>query len=179
MNSSDQNNYLENVRKLFSNYKDLAEKAIDQVSPNRINWYFHNDTNSIAIIVKHMSGNLVSRFTDFLESDGEKSWRKRDNEFVDDVMNKEEMLATWEQGWNCLFNALNGLTPEDLSKTVTIRGENHTVVEALNRQLAHHAYHTGQIVFLSKMLAKEWDSLSIPKGQSQAFNQSVDRKESV
>jgi hypothetical protein len=163
-------NYLENVTSLFENYKSLGEQSIDQIRPNRINWYFHNDTNSIALLVKHMSGNLKSRFTDFLTSDGEKAWRHRDDEFRDDVLDKKSMMRMWEEGWGCLFSALNELKPGDLERTVYIRSEAHTVVEALNRQLSHHAYHVGQIVFLSKMLASEWKTLSIAKGDSQAFN---------
>lgn len=144
---------------------------MDQVSPNRINWYFHNDSNSLAILVKHMSGNLLSRFTDFLISDGEKPWRDRDEEFVDDILSMEQLSAVWNQGWTCLVMTLDTLTEGDLSKTVKIRGEDHTVVEALNRQLAHQAYHVGQIVFLCKMLSKDWKSLSIPKQGSKAFNE--------
>lgn len=155
--------YLPSVIERFGTYKQLAENAMAQVSPNRINWYFHNDTNSIALLVKHMSGNLVSRFTDFLTTDGEKDWRHRDQEFVDDITTTEELQAVWEKGWAVLFEALNALEEADLEKTVTIRGEAHTVVEALNRALSHQAYHVGQIVFLSKMLAAEWKSLSIPK----------------
>lgn len=164
-------NYIENAREIFSYYKQLGEKAIDQISPNRINWYFHNDTNSVAIIVKHMAGNLKSRFSDFLTSDGEKEWRQRDNEFVDDVEDKESMMKMWEEGWAVLFEALDSIDPNDLDRTVFIRSEPHTIVEAINRQLTHHAYHVGQIVFLCKMLAGEWNSLSIPKGGSGAFNE--------
>lgn len=163
-------NYLENVKTTFNYYRTLGAQAMDQVSPNRINWYFHNDSNSLAILVKHMSGNLLSRFTDFLTSDGEKTWRDRDEEFVDDIVSMEQLSAIWNQGWTCLVNTLDSLSEEDLSKTVKIRGEEHTVVEALNRQLAHHAYHVGQIVFLCKMLSKDWQSLSIPKHGSKAFN---------
>jgi hypothetical protein len=162
--------YLPIAKDTFSQYKALAEKALEQVSANRINWYFHNDSNSIAIIVKHMSGNLVSRFTDFLTTDGEKEWRDRDGEFVDDVADKEQLMHIWDKGWTVLFDTLDSLTPEDMTKTVVIRGEEHTVMEALNRQIAHHAYHVGQIVYLSRMLAEEWTSLSIPKGKSTQFN---------
>jgi len=169
----DKMNYLENTKQQFNYYKELGEKAFNQVSENRINWYFHNDSNSIAILVKHMSGNLASRFTDFLTSDGEKDWRNRDDEFHDDIITKSDLDAVWEKGWAVLFNCLDNLTPDDLEKTVTIRGEKHTVVEALNRQMTHHAYHVGQIVFLSKMLSTNWESLSIPKGQSKAFNESM------
>lgn len=166
-------NYLSNVKKQFAYYRNLGEKSFALVGDNRINWYFHNDSNSLAIIVKHMSGNLKSRFTDFLTSDGEKEWRHRDQEFVDDVANKYEMLRIWNEGWDVLFNTLESLTDDDLSKTVYVRNEPHTAVEAINRQLAHHAYHVGQIVFLSKMLAQDWQSLSIPKGESKAFNASM------
>lgn len=165
--------YLKNVKKTFTYHKELGDKAMAQVRPNRINWYFHNDSNSIAIIVKHMSGNLVSRFTDFLTADGEKNYRNRDDEFKDDISDVHQLNAVWEKGWTVLFNALNALTDADLAKTVQIRGEEHTVVEAINRQMAHHAYHVGQIVFLSKMLAAKWDSLSIPKGKSAEFNSSM------
>lgn len=165
--------YLENVKKTFSYHKELGEKAMAQVSPNRINWHFHNDSNSIATIVKHMSGNLVSRFTDFMTADGEKSYRNRDDEFVDDIIDADQLNAVWEKGWTVLFNALNALTDADLDKSVHIRGEAHTVVEAINRQMAHQAYHVGQIVFLSKMMSKEWNSLSIPKGKSEEFNASM------
>ena len=164
-------NYLDNVKKTFNYYRTIGAQAMEQVSPNRINWYFHNDSNSLAILVKHMSGNLLSRFTDFLSSDGEKPWRDRDEEFVDDIVSMEQMSAIWNQGWSCLVLALDNLTEDDLDKTVKIRGEEHTVVEALNRQLAHHAYHVGQIVFLCKMLSKDWKSLSIPKHGSKAFNE--------
>jgi hypothetical protein len=166
-------NYLENVKKTFIYHKALGDKAMAQVSPNRINWYFHNDSNSIALIVKHMSGNLVSRFTDFLTADGEKSYRNRDDEFVDDIIDVDQLNAVWEKGWTVLFNTLNSLSDADLAKTVQIRGEEHTVVEAINRQMAHHAYHVGQIVFLSKMLTVDWNSLSIPKGKSAEFNSTM------
>ena len=165
--------YLKNVKKTFTYHKELGDKAMAQVRPNRINWYFHNDSNSIAIIVKHMSGNLVSRFTDFLTADGEKNYRNRDDEFMDDIIDVHQLNAVWEKGWTVLFNALNALTDADLAKIVQIRGEEHTVVEAINRQMTHHAYHVGQIVFLSKMLSTKWDSLSIPKGKSAEFNSSI------
>ncbi len=168
-----QTTYLLNARKTFRQYKEMGEGAFNQVSPNRINWYFHNDSNSIAILVKHMSGNMQSRFTDFLSSDGEKKNRNRDNEFVDDVIDNESMMAYWEKGWECLFNTLDSLSPEDMGKTVLIRGEEHTVLEAINRQLTHYAYHIGQIVFLSKMLSSDWNSLSIPKGESVQFNKNM------
>jgi hypothetical protein len=167
---SNSSNYLENVKSLFEYYKELGEKSIEQISPNRINWYFHNDTNSVAILVKHMTGNMKSRFTNFLTSDGEKEWRNRDDEFQDDVLDKESMMVLWHEGWSCLFSALDSLSEDDMGRNVYIRSEAHTVTEALNRQLGHYAYHVGQIVFLSKMLATQWNSLSIPKGKSEAFN---------
>lgn len=159
--------YLRNVITTFTRYKTYAEQAIEQVSENRINWYFHNDSNSLAILVKHMSGNLASRFTDFLTSDGEKKWRKRDGEFEDDIHNYQDLMDVWNAGWKVLFETLDELRVEDLGKTVKIRNEEHSIVEALNRAMTHQAYHVGQIVFLAKMLAPEWKSLSIPKKRAQ------------
>ncbi|MFO0362293.1 MAG: DUF1572 family protein, partial [Flavobacteriales bacterium] len=142
----------------------LAEKAMAQVPDDRLFWTFYNDSNSVAIIVQHMSGTMTSRFTNFFDEDGEKSWRNRDGEFESKVTSREEMMHAWESGWTCFFDVLNVLTPDQLDRTVTIRSEEHTVTQAMQRQLAHYSYHTGQIVFLSKMLAMDgWNSLSIPK----------------
>jgi hypothetical protein len=155
---------IDNWKQLFAQYKLLAEKAMAQVSDDRLFWTFYNDSNSVAIIVQHMSGNMTSRFTNFFDEDGEKSWRNRDGEFESKVTSREEMMHAWESGWTCFFDVLNALTPDQLDRTVTIRGEAHTVTQAMQRQLAHYSYHTGQIVFLSKMLAMGgWNSLSIPK----------------
>ena len=155
--------YLADIEITFRRYKGMAERAMAQVSPNRINWYFHNDSNSLAILVKHISGNLVSRFTDFLRTDGEKVWRHRDVEFMDDIEDQTMLTEVWERGWTVLFNTLSELEDADLERTVYINGDGMTVREAFNRALTHQSYHIGQIVLLSKMLAPEWTSISITK----------------
>lgn len=165
-------NYLSSVKKLFTFYKSLADKAISQVTNQQLYWQYNNESNSIAIIMQHIAGNLISRWTAFLNSDGEKASRDRDAEFEKAAATKEELIAIWEKGWQCLFNALNQLTENDLIHIIYIRNEAHTVIEAVNRQLAHLSYHIGQIVFLAKMMAGDnWQSLSIPKGQSKQFNE--------
>ncbi|WP_119789852.1 DUF1572 family protein [Flavobacterium anhuiense] len=163
--------YLESVKKQFLYYKMLGEKAIDQLEPSQLFVSFNDDTNSIATIIKHISGNMLSRWTDFLTSDGEKEWRNRDSEFENDLQSKEEVLEVWNKGWNCLENALESLKHEQLSDIIYIRNEGHTVIEAINRQLAHYPYHVGQIVFYAKQLKNsEWNSLSIPKNKSGNYN---------
>jgi hypothetical protein len=163
--------YLESVKKQFLYYKMLGEKAMEQLEPEQLFVAVNEDTNSIAVIVKHLSGNMLSRWTDFLTSDGEKETRNRDAEFENDIQTKEEVLALWNKGWNCFFDALNSLQPEQLSEIIYIRNEGHTVIEAINRQLAHYPYHVGQIVFYAKLLKKgSWDSLSIPKNKSNSYN---------
>jgi len=163
--------YLESVKKQFLYYKMLGEKAIAQLEPDQLFVTLNEDTNSIATIVKHVSGNMLSRWTDFLTSDGEKEWRNRDSEFENDLQSKEEVLLIWNKGWDCLLNTLNSLNPEQLSDIIYIRNEGHTVIEAINRQLAHYPYHIGQIVFYAKQLKKgDWDSLSIPKNKSGNYN---------
>lgn len=165
-------NYLESVKKQFLYYKTIGEKAMEQLEPEQFFVSLNDDTNSIAMIVKHLSGNMLSRWTDFLTTDGEKAWRNRDEEFEESVMTKEELQAAWDKGWNCLLDTLNSLQPEQLSEIIYIRNEGHTVTEAINRQLAHYPYHVGQIVFYAKMLKKgNWDSLSIPKNKSNAYNE--------
>lgn len=172
------NSYLESVKKQFLYYKTLGEKAIDQLEPKQLFVSINEDTNSIAAIVKHLSGNMLSRWTDFLASDGEKEWRNRDSEFVETIQTKEELLSTWNKGWDCFLDALNGLQAEQLSTIIYIRNEGHTVIEAINRQLAHYPYHIGQIVFYAKMLKKsEWTSLSIPKNKSNNYNSDKFSKE--
>ena len=164
--------YLESIRKQFLYYKTLADKAMAQLEPEQLFHASNEDTNSIAIIVKHLHGNMMSRWTDFLTSDGEKEWRNRDDEFDNPYADKETLLQQWEEGWTCLFNTLNSLTPENMTDIIYIRNEGHTVVEAINRQLAHYPYHVGQIVFYAKMLKSgAWDSLSIPKNKSGEYNQ--------
>jgi hypothetical protein len=163
--------YLESVKKQFLYYKTLGEKAIGQLEPEQLFITLNEDTNSIATIIKHISGNMLSRWTDFLTSDGEKEWRNRDAEFENDLLSKEEVLETWNKGWNVFFDALNNLKQEQLLDIIYIRNEGHTVIEAINRQLAHYPYHIGQIVFYAKQLKNSsWDSLSIPKNKSGNYN---------
>jgi hypothetical protein len=155
----------------FKNYKGLGEKTFDQLNFEELKKEFAEDSNSITVIVKHLVGNMLSRWTNFLTEDGEKSWRHRDQEFVDTYQSKEDMLMAWENGWDCLFKALEPLKTDDLEQIIFIRNEEHTVTEAIIRQLAHYAYHVGQIVFLGKLIkGSQWKSLSIPKGKSEDFN---------
>jgi hypothetical protein len=163
--------YLESVRKQFLYYKTLGEKAMAQLEPQQLFVMINDDTNSIATIVKHLSGNMLSRWTDFLTTDGEKEWRQRDAEFENDLQTKEEVLEIWDKGWDCFFNALGSLKPEQLTNMIYIRNEGHTVVEAINRQLAHYPYHVGQIVFYAKQLKTgAWETLSIARNQSGSYN---------
>jgi hypothetical protein len=164
-------NYLESVKKQFAYYKQLADKTIDQLPDEKLFWQFNEESNSIAVIVKHLHGNMLSRWTDFLTTDGEKEWRQRDAEFENDISSKDNLLRLWEEGWKLLFDTLDSLTADDFSKTVYIRNQGCTVVDAINRQLAHYPYHVGQIVFIGKMICNgQWQSLSIPKGNSQSYN---------
>lgn len=166
--------FLKDAISVFQYYKKLAERAMEQVSDEQLGMALDEESNSIAVIVKHMAGNMASRWTDFLTTDGEKPWRDRDTEFKEPPAGRAELLALWEKGWSTLFDALNGLTEADLARTVTIRGEAHSVMQAVNRQLAHYPYHCGQIVFIAKHLAHEkWDCLSVPRGASQKFNTQV------
>lgn len=163
--------YLESIRKQFLYYKLLGEKAMDQLESEQLFIALNEESNSIATIVKHLSGNMLSRWTDFLTSDGEKDWRNRDSEFEDTIKTKAELLATWNKAWKCFLDVINSLEANQLSHIIYIRNEGHTVIEAINRQLAHYPYHIGQIVFLAKMLKKqEWISLSIPKNKSTSYN---------
>jgi hypothetical protein len=141
------------------------------VTEEQLHWQYNEQSNSIAIIIKHIAGNSLSRWSDFLTTDGEKEWRNRDDEFEDTISSKEEIIDLWERGWACLYSAIYPLTDDDLLRIVYIRNEGHTVIEAINRQLAHIPYHVGQIVFIAKMVSAEnWTSLSIAKGQSHLFN---------
>ena len=172
------NSYLESAKKQFLYYKTLGEKAMDQLEAEQLFVSINEDTNSIATIVKHLSGNMLSRWTNFLTSDGEKEWRNRDSEFEETIKTKEELLDVWDKGWECFLDALNGLQAEQLSQIIYIRNEGHTVIEAINRQLAHYPYHIGQIVFYAKMLKNsEWTSLSIPKNKSNSYNSEKFSKE--
>lgn len=163
--------YLGSAIKQFEYYKTLGEGTINQLSEEQLFWSDSKESNSIAIIVKHLSGNMLSRWTDFLNSDGEKSWRNREDEFELTDSGKSDIMKRWLEGWACLFDALNGLQTKDMDRIIYIRNMGHSVVEAINRQLCHYAYHIGQIVYIGKLLKKEsWQSLSIPKGQSKSFN---------
>jgi hypothetical protein len=166
--------YLEDALSLFRYYKKLGERAMAQVSDEHLFTVLDEESNSIALIVKHMAGNMRSRWTGFLISDGEKPDRDRDSEFVDPPPTRAALMQTWEQGWSCLFAALEPLTDLDLSRTITIRGEAHSVMQAVNRQLAHYPYHIGQIVLLAKYFAgRQWQSLTVPRNGSAAFNRKV------
>lgn len=163
---------LESAQQQFQQYKEMGEKAMAQVPDKGLFWQFNDDSNSIAILVKHLWGNMLSRWTDFLNSDGEKSWRERDQEFENDINSRKILLDKWEEGWLCLFSSLDELKAEDWTSEVKIRKESHQVWQAINRQIAHYAYHIGQIVFLAKMLAdRPWETLSIAKGKSKEFNE--------
>jgi hypothetical protein len=163
--------YLESIKKQFAYYKMLGEKTIEQLSDEQLVWQYNTESNSIAMIVHHLSGNMISRWTDIFNSDGEKSYRNREAEFEEITPGREELLKMWDKGWKCLLDTLEQLTDDDLDRIIYIRNMGHTVAEAVNRQLAHYPYHVGQIVFIGKMLCNEkWHSLSIPKGQSEAYN---------
>jgi hypothetical protein len=166
--------YLEDSLALFAYYKKLAERAMAQVADEQLFTAIDPEANSIGIVVKHMAGNMRSRWTDFLSSDGEKPDRNRDQEFETPPATRAALLALWESGWACLFSALQPLTDADLARTVTIRGEKHSVMQAINRQLAHYPHHIGQIVLLAKHFAGDrWQSLSIPRRGSADFNARV------
>ena len=164
-------NYLESALFEFRRYKTLGDKTFVQLSDEEIHWKHNDSDNSIALIVKHLVGNMLSRWTNFLTEDGEKSWRNRESEFENPVIAKKEMIVSWEKGWQCLFDALNGIDESNFGNQIVIRGEAHTIPQAINRQLAHYANHVGQIVFIGKMIrGQDWISPSIAKGNSQAFN---------
>jgi hypothetical protein len=166
--------YLEDSLELFRYYKRLAERAMEQVSDDQLFAELDPESNSIAIVVKHMAGNMRSRWTDFLTSDGEKPDRDRDSEFVAPPATREALLALWEDGWKRVFDALEPLADADLGRTVLIRGEAHSVMQAINRQVAHYANHVGQIILLAKHYAGEqWTSLSVPRNRSAEFNRKV------
>jgi hypothetical protein len=166
--------YVEDSISLFHYQKKMAEGAVEQVTDEQLFATLDEEMNSIAIIVKHMTGNMRSRWTNFLTSDGEKPDRDRDTEFVDPPATRADLMRTWNDGWEKVFEALTPLSDADLSRTVTIRGEPHSVMQAINRQIAHYAYHCGQIVFLAKHFkASEWKSLSVPRNKSAEFNRRV------
>ena len=165
------NDYLESIKKQFEYYKMLGEKTFAQLSDEHLFWKYNEESNSIATIVKHLWGNMLSRWTDFLTTDGEKEWRERDAEFENDIESRAELLDKWNEGWTCFFNAINSLSENDLTKEIYIRNQGHSVLEAINRQLAHYPYHVGQIVFIGKIACNQnWNSLSIPRGNSKEYN---------
>ena len=166
--------FIEDSLAVFRYYKKLAERAMEQVTDEQLFAQLDDEANSIAIIVKHMTGNMRSRWTDFLTSDGEKPNRDRDSEFIAPPATRQALLEDWEKGWDCVFKALESLTDADLGRTVTIRGEAHSAMQATNRQLAHYPYHVGQIVLTAKHFAGDrWQSLSVPRNKSAEFNRKV------
>lgn len=163
--------YLASVKKQFEYYKMLGDQTLAQVPDDKLFWKINENSNSIAVIVNHLSGNMLSRWTDFLTSDGEKEWRNRDGEFENDISTRAELEERWNEGWECLFRALSLLTEGDLQKEIFIRNQGHSVVEAINRQLAHYPHHVGQMVFIGKAVCDHaWITLSIPKGNSEQYN---------
>jgi hypothetical protein len=163
--------FLKSAIRQFEYYKHLGEQAMLQVDDNHLSWQANEESNSIATIVNHLHGNMLSRWTNFLTEDGEKPWRQRDAEFQNDNIARDEIMRMWNEGWACLFNALKSITDDDLEKIIYIRNDGHTVLEAINRQLAHYPYHIGQIIFIAKMRKNEdWKSLSIPRNKSGEYN---------
>ena len=170
--------YLKIVIDRFQSVKILGDKTINQLSEQELHWSYNNESNSIAVIVKHVSGNMVSRWRDFLTTDGEKADRNREQEFIDDISGKSDIITYWEKGWKVLFDTLHSLDELDLIKNISIRGENHLVMEAIERQVAHYAYHVGQIVYIGKQLKGEnWESLSIPRGKSEEYLKEMLKKQ--
>ncbi|MGA2963904.1 MAG: DUF1572 domain-containing protein [Candidatus Korobacteraceae bacterium] len=165
------NSYLDDSIAVFRYYKGMCERAMAQLADEQLFALLDEESNSIAITVKHMAGNMRSRWRDFLTSDGEKPDRNRDAEFVDPPQTRAALMAMWEEGWGCLLDTLESVTDADLTRTVTIRGEAHSVMQAINRQVAHYSYHCGQIVLLAKHLSGiEWKALTVPRGKSEEFN---------
>lgn len=169
--------FLSSYIKRITYYKSLAEKTFEQLDEIDFHYQPNEESNSIAMIIQHLAGNMLSRFTNFLTEDGEKEWRQRDAEFEEKHMSKEQLLQLWQKGWDCYLGTVQSLTENDLEKIITIRSEQHTVTDALNRQMAHYPYHIGQIVYLGRMIKnKTWKNLSIPKGASQQFNEQMKNK---
>ena len=171
MSNSLGNIYLESVIKRFGTYKDLGDKTFEQLTEDEFHYRPNEASNSVAVIIQHIAGNMLSRWTRFLEEDGEKTWRNRDAEFEEGKQSKEALIDYWEKGWNCLLGTLQSLKEEDLLKTIHIRNEPLVVIDAINRQLAHYPHHVGQIIYVGKIIKNEsWKNLSIEKGKSQEFN---------
>ncbi|HRI24578.1 MAG TPA: DUF1572 family protein [Ferruginibacter sp.] len=166
--------FLAGAVKRLKYYKELGDKTFAQLSDNDFHYQPNDASNSMAVIIQHMAGNMLSRWTDFLTSDGEKEWRNRDIEFEEQNMNRQQLMAYWEKGWACCLDAIGSLSEDDLTKTIYIRSEGLSVVDAINRQLAHYPYHVGQLVYIGRMIRdNDWQNLSIPKGQSDQFNQQM------
>jgi len=170
--------YLKTVITRLKYYKHLGEKTFEQLEEKDFHWLPSSESNSIAVIIQHISGNMLSRWTNFLTEDGEKEWRERDNEFEIHSYSRQQLMDIWNKGWDCLFNTLNALTEADLLKTIYIRKEALTAIDGINRQLAHYPYHIGQIAYVGRMIRNEnWKTLSIPKRASQEYNQSTGVKD--
>ena len=165
-------NFIQSATKQFEYYKHLGDRTFDQLQGQEVFYNIDPESNSIAIIVHHMSGNMLSRWTDFLTTDGEKPWRSRESEFQNPYLSTDQMLEAWDAGWQCLFTALESINVTNFESTIYIRNQKHTIVDAIHRQMMHYAYHVGQIVYIGKVIKGErWKSLSIPKGQSKLYNQ--------
>ncbi|WP_080055566.1 DUF1572 family protein [Spirosoma aerolatum] len=165
-----QKDYLKSVISQFEYYKLLGDKTLAQLPDEALFRQYNAESNSIATIIKHLWGNMLSRWTDFLTTDGEKEWRDRDGEFANDLQSRDDVIQKWQEGWSVLLGTLRTLQEDDLAQIIYIRNQGHSVLEAINRQLAHYPYHIGQIVFIGKMMDTDWVSLSIPKGESRQFN---------
>jgi hypothetical protein len=171
------NIYIESAIKRLLTYKTLGDKTFAQLSDADFHYAPNEVSNSIAVIIQHVSGNMLSRWTNFLTEDGEKEWRNRDTEFDEQKLSKEQLISLWEKGWKCMLDTLHSLTEDDLLKTIHIRNEPLSAIDAINRQLAHYPHHVGQIVYVGKIIkGNEWQSLSIPKGKSEEFNQGMTGK---
>ena len=167
----DPQDYLKNIKSQFEYYKALGDKTFEQLTDEQLFWHFNDASNSIAVIVNHLHGNMLSRWPNFLTEDGEKSWRQRDAEFEQSITNRKQLNQKWQEGWSCLFGALDSVNASNFDQAIYIRNQKHSITAACNRQLAHYAYHVGQIVYLRRMTKDQaWKSLSIPKGGSKAFN---------
>ena len=166
--------YIDSIKKRFLYYKNLGDKTFEQLTDEQIFWQYNEESNSIATIVKHVSGNMISRWTNFLTEDGEKPWRNRDSEFSNSLKNKTDVIELWENGWRVFLDALSEINEQNLESTIYIRGEAHSVLDAVNRQLAHYPYHIGQMVYIAKMLKNnDWKTLSIARNTSEDFNQKM------
>lgn len=176
--SSIAKDFIDTAVRRLKYYKDLGDKTFTQLSDHDFHYQPTEESNSIAIIIQHLAGNMLSRWTNFLTEDGEKEWRQRDDEFEIHQYSKQQLLDLWEKGWSCFLTAIEPLSKKELKQIITIRKESLTVIDAINRQLAHYPYHIGQIVFIGKMIKNnDWTTLSIPKGDSKKYNSSIEIKD--